>query len=29
MNHDFVPVALSLAFFALAIAYARFCQKVR
>ena len=29
MNTDFVFVALSAAFFALCIAYVRFCEKVR
>jgi hypothetical protein len=29
MNNDFVFVALSIAFFALAAAYAYFCEKVR
>jgi hypothetical protein len=29
MNNDFVFVALSVAFFALAAAYAHFCEKVR
>jgi hypothetical protein len=29
MNNDFVLVALSVAFFALAAAYAYFCEKIR
>ena len=29
MNTDFALVALSVAFFALAIAYAYFCRKIR
>lgn len=29
MNNDFAFVALTVAFFVLAIAYAYFCQKVR
>ena len=29
MNNDFVFVALAVAFFVLAVAYAYFCQKVR
>jgi hypothetical protein len=29
MNHDFTLVLLTLAFFALSAAYARFCQKIR
>jgi hypothetical protein len=29
MNNDFVLVALSVAFFVLAAAYAHFCEKVR
>jgi hypothetical protein len=29
MNHDFVLVALSIAFFVLAAAYACFCEEIR
>jgi hypothetical protein len=29
MNNDFVFVALAVAFFALAAAYAYFCEKIR
>jgi hypothetical protein len=29
MNQDFTLVLLTLAFFALSVAYARFCQKIR
>jgi len=29
MNNDFVLVALSVAFFVLAAAYAYFCEKIR